>query len=306
MRRIILALLALCGATWCYAEGDDEHVFARIGDVVLTQEMLDAAFSRIPEEHRLGFIRDSKKVDQLVKQILTNMILAEQARAESYDENPMVAGRIRLAENKALTEAWLEERVRRSPDPDYEALAREFYLLNPDQFMTELTFDATHLLIKAEERTAEAARALAEDLRRQTLDDPGSFDRLIQQYSEAQEASRNGGRLAGIKTGQTFEAFEAAALALEQPGQFSDVVETPWGFHIIRLDAVNEPSKIPFDEVRQRLMASQKAAHLEKLRTRIVTEAVSVAPLEFPEGAVENMLMRYFGEDFGIAPAPGR
>ena len=294
-------VFATCGAAQAETEATGE-VFARIGDTVLTQDMLDAAFSRIPEEHRLTFIRDGKKVDQLVKQILTNMVMADQAREAGFDKTPLVAGRVELAENKALTEAWLDEKVRQTPDPDYEALAREYYLVHPEQFMTEPTWDVTHLLIKPEGRGEAEARLLAEDLLEKVNENPDAFDQLVKEYSEDRTVEDNGGRLTGLRNGQTVKAFEAAMKALQNPGDFSGVVKTQFGYHIIRLDGKKAARQMSFDEVKPAMIAREKSEFKDKSRTRYITEAISKAPLEFEEGAVEKMLKRYFGENLENAP----
>ena len=104
---------------------DPSEVFAYQGGVVLTQQELDAAFSAIPEAQRLAFIRDGGKVDQLVKTLLRRKSVAADAERADYQEEPLVADRVKLAAQKELAEAWLEHVVRTAPEADFEALARE-------------------------------------------------------------------------------------------------------------------------------------------------------------------------------------
>jgi peptidyl-prolyl cis-trans isomerase SurA len=59
------------------------------------------------------------------------------------------------------------------------------------------------------------------------------FEALAREYSDDKLTAPKGGRLALIGRGQTVPEFEEAAFALE-PGQVSDVVETKFGFHIIK------------------------------------------------------------------------
>lgn len=81
-------------------------------------------------------------------------------------------------------------------------------------------------------RTRDEARARAEEVLRalQAGQDP---DALARQYSDDPSAERNGGDLGLVARGQLVPAFEEAAFALK-PGETSDIVESPYGFHIIR------------------------------------------------------------------------
>ena len=60
------------------------------------------------------------------------------------------------------------------------------------------------------------------------------FATMAKKYSEDPASAKNGGDLGFVKRGVFYPEFEAAAFALK-PGQLSDVVETPVGFHIIQL-----------------------------------------------------------------------
>ena len=67
--------------------------FAIQGDVVLTQAELDAEFSKIPAEHRLAFIRNGERVNQLVGTMLRYKIVAADARAAGFDDDVLVKAR---------------------------------------------------------------------------------------------------------------------------------------------------------------------------------------------------------------------
>ena len=66
------------------------------------------------------------------------------------------------------------------------------------------------------------------------LKDGADFEVIAIEYSEGPSAPR-GGDLGFFGRGQMVPAFEEAAFAL-QPGEMSDIVETQFGFHIIKLD----------------------------------------------------------------------
>jgi peptidyl-prolyl cis-trans isomerase C len=277
------------------------ETFAYQGDVVLTQQELDAAFSGIPEAQRLAFIRDGAKVDQLVKALLRRKAVAADAERAEFQEDPLVADRVRLAAQKELAEAWLEHVVANAPEADFEALAREDYLVNPDRYRTAETVDVSHILIGTEERSEEEAKRLATSLYGWLEQDPSRFDELVGEYSDDPESAENGGRYPEVRRGQTVPMFERAAFGLEEEGAISQPVKTEYGYHIIRLNGRSGGDVPPFEDIEDQAVERVRLEYLESYRARYM-QSLLQDPIVIPDGAVEIMARRHFGEDLERAP----
>jgi peptidyl-prolyl cis-trans isomerase SurA len=85
----------------------------------------------------------------------------------------------------------------------------------------------------SEKKKMEARKTL-EDLRNRILEDPSQFERLSNLYSDDPGSQENGGDLGWQARGTFVPEFEAAAYNLEN-NEFSEVVETEFGFHLIQL-----------------------------------------------------------------------
>jgi parvulin-like peptidyl-prolyl isomerase len=99
-------------------------------------------------------------------------------------------------------------------------------------------------------RTKEEAKSLADELKVK-LDNGDNFATLARQNSDDSSNSEGGGVLltpAGV--GTYVEEFENAALALENEGKITDVIETPFGYHIIKADEVTPASEESIKEER--------------------------------------------------------
>ena len=84
-------------------------ILATLGDVTLTHAEIDAEFSKIPAEKRLAFVRDGERVQRKIQTLLHFKVAAAAAIAAHYDEEPNVKGRMALAAEKELAEAWLHK-----------------------------------------------------------------------------------------------------------------------------------------------------------------------------------------------------
>ena len=280
---------------------DVSEIFAFQGDVVLTQQELDAAFSAIPETQRLAFIRDGAKVDQLVKALLRRKAVAADAERAEFQKDPLVADRVHLAAQKELAEAWLEHVVATAPEADFKALAREDYLVNPDRYRTPETVDVSHILVSTEERSDDEAKRLATSLHTWLEQDPSRFDELVEEYSDDPESAGTGGRYPEVRRGQTVPMFERAAFGLQEGGAISEPVKTQYGYHIIRLNGRSGGDIPPFEDIEQQAVERARLEYLESYRARYM-QSLQSEPIVIPEGAVEIMAKRHFGEDLELAP----
>jgi peptidyl-prolyl cis-trans isomerase C len=132
-----------------------------------------------------------------------------------------------------------------------------YYRENADRFQLPEAVRASHILIRVNaeatpEQRGDASRKAADlvDQIRRGAD----FARLAREHSEDASTARDGGALGHVPRGQMDPAFEAAAFALK-PGGLSDVVETPFGFHVIRVEERREARMPALDEVRADITA---------------------------------------------------
>lgn len=299
MIRLLVSLLFCLFALTSLAA--DDEVFARQGDQVLTHAELDAAFMRIPAKYRLPFIRDGERVDQLVSSLLRYKTIAAEAETNGFDEEPLVAERMRLAQEQELAEAWVAHVVESAPPGDYEALAHERYLANPEKYQSQETLDVSHILIKSDIRPEQEALDTVNRLHAELIENPALFDEYIGEYSEDPAKTTNAGRYPNMARGQMVKPFEDAAFAMKGDGTISDPVKTAYGYHIIRLNGRSAPATVPFEKVKPTLMAEVATEHADNIKRSYLMK-LSEQPIELPDGAVEKMVKRHFGENLEKAP----
>ena len=282
-------------------EVDPAHIMAYQGDVFLTQDAIDAAFRNIPEKDRLRFIRDGGRVDQLIRSLLRRKAIASDATKAGFDQDPVVAERVALAAQKELAEAWIQQVVDDAPAADYEVLAFEDYLARPEDYRSAETLDISHILLGTDKRSVAEAETLARTLSAQLAEDPSAFDALVMEYSDDPAKSANAGRYRAMSSGQMVAAFERAAFALEQGGQISQPVKTDYGYHIIRMNRRSGNVVLEYNEVKSDAIERVKGKYLESYRQNYLRKLLS-DPIVIPEGAVEIMAKRHFGENLELAP----
>lgn len=134
------------------------------------------------------------------------------------------------------------------PDPDIEA----FYKQNLAQYTTPAQARASHILFKTEGKDETAVRTQAEEVLKKAKAG-ADFAALAKQYSEDDSNKDRGGDLDYFGKGRMVPEFENAAFALKN-GEISELVKSPFGYHIIKM-VDNQPEVVrPLDAVRAEIV----------------------------------------------------
>lgn len=134
---------------------------------------------------------------------------------------------------------------------------------------------ASHILIKVPAGAAPDAAAKAETKARDVLKrarSGGDFADLARRYSEDSTAQA-GGDLKCFARGQMVKDFEDAAFSLPEGG-LSDLVRSPFGFHIIKVTGSRPPHTTPIEEVRDTL---RQEIQLERGRSEVQKRSAELA-----------------------------
>jgi peptidyl-prolyl cis-trans isomerase C len=146
-----------------------------------------------------------------------------------------------------------------------EADAKKFYEENLDKFKQNEAVRASHILCgfdpNATPEEKKKAKEKAEVLRKRVL--AGEDFAVIAKSDSTCPSSAKGGDLGFFEKGQMVPPFEQAAFALK-PGGISEVVETQYGYHIIKQTEKREAATSSFDEVKERLTLYLKGQKVQK------------------------------------------
>lgn len=142
-----------------------------------------------------------------------------------------------------------------------------FYKGNPDQFQEPETVRASHILVGVAKDAApaakQAAKAEAEGLLKRVKAGE-DFAALAKQHSKDSVSAAVGGDLNFFPKGQMVPPFDAAVFAMK-PGEISNLVETDFGYHIIKLTDRRAGRAVPLAEVKDRLSEFLKQRKQQEL-----------------------------------------
>ncbi|HYM47807.1 MAG TPA: peptidylprolyl isomerase, partial [Burkholderiaceae bacterium] len=135
------------------------------------------------------------------------------------------------------------------------------YEQNKARYGTEEQRRASHILLSAEGTDKAGARKRAEEILATVKANPKDFAKLARENSKDPGSAAQGGDLGFFGRGMMVKPFEETAYRLKE-GETSDVVETDFGFHIIRVTEIKPAQAKPLAEVRgdiERELQNQQA-----------------------------------------------
>jgi peptidyl-prolyl cis-trans isomerase C len=168
-----------------------------------------------------------------------------------------------------------------------EADAKKYYDENPKEFQVPELVRASHILIstkptdpKADPNQVKAeAKKKAEDLLKQARDG-ADFATLAKENSSCPSAPK-GGDLGSFSRGQMVKPFEDAAFGMKV-GQISDVVETQFGYHIIKVTEHQDPNQVTFDQAKARIIEGLTRQKKQEAARKYVESLREAAKISYP------------------------
>ncbi len=187
---------------------------------------------------------------------LDKVKLADDAAKKFYDEN---SKQFELPEQAKVEYVVLSMETIGAQLAVTEAEIKSWYDGHKERFQQPEERRASHILVASEKLGKDKAKAKAEDLLKEIRKNPASFGDLAKKNSDDPGSASKGGDLGFFGKGMMVKPFEEAAYALKD-GEISGVVESDFGFHIIKLTGVHAAKEKPLAEVKAEIEAELKKA----------------------------------------------
>lgn len=225
-----------------------------------------------PLEKKMKLLSEKGLREFLENYVVTREVLYQEAKKKGLDKSKEIKQKVEDFQRAMIIDALLEEVLREKGEvTENEGL--KYYKENSDRFTEPLEVKIRHIFVASELVLQEVLAGLSKG---------ESFEKLASTYN-IDRTREDGGDLGYIRRGQlapTFSQFEEAAFSLRKKGERSDVIKTPYGYHILQLEDKRGAVLRPYDQVKEKIQfylqtKKKQDAYLEyvkeaKARARIV------------------------------------
>lgn len=248
----------------------DEIIVARVGDLEITANEMDARILSLPAQDRPkpGDDLDAWLIDQARELAVERRLLAA-AEASHVADSDQFTSAAREAERTLAVELCLET-LRPVAPPITEDELRAAYDAHREIFAAPERRAAYHLFLRFQiDVPHEETFSRIEGLRDRVLNGE-SFTRLAAANSDSESRHRDGS-IGWVIPGRLPAEFEKVIFALDE-GVPSEPVATPEGYHLFYVDQALPPRQSSFEEARPALLQRLTGERAESTVTRILAE----------------------------------
>jgi peptidyl-prolyl cis-trans isomerase C len=266
----LFSLCLMCLFGGCQKKpGDNELV--RVNDVSISLEEFREITERQSLEGKLRLLREKDRRDFLENYLITREILYQEASKKGYDKNKQILAKIDDIKRAMVIDAFLEDTLSKRGDVSDTEIQR-YYVEHKELFTEPEEIKFRQIIVESEPVVQDVLVKLSRG---------ESFEKLASTYNVG-KYREDGGNFGTIRRGQlspVLAQFEEAAFSLRNRGEISEVIKTPFGYHIIRLDDKRGTALKPLGLVKERIRHVLESEKKQTARTAFVKEAKARATI---------------------------
>lgn len=277
---LVLAFLqVVVGVSVAAAEDSADAVIARIGDRKIMLSDFNRVASYYDADKQKALAINPQHRERILKLLLEGEVISEIARKKGFDKRKDISEQMELFMKNFLATNYIKVEIMDTVKVTEDDI-KTYYGTHKDDFKIPEMVKARHILVrvnmkKASEEDKKKAREKIEGLLKRVKagEDLG---KLAGEFSDDPASKKKGGDLGFFPRGKMVPEFDAAAFALK-PGDLSEIIETSFGYHIIRVEERKEAAFEPFekikDKVKEKAVAELKKGRIEGFIDKAFKEA---------------------------------
>lgn len=231
-------------------------------------------------------IGSKEKFNEILKQ---NKISPAQFKKDLYEEVKMkklVKAISDVKVSDADAKAFYKENIAKFKYPDKVRASHILISANPEEITEKLMSDSANKNLSKSEIQAKVDKELAKQLEKakkilaEVKKDPASFAAVAQSDSDDTQSAKQGGDLGFFGKQEMVEPFAKVAFS-QKPNTISDVVQTPYGYHIILVTDRMKAGQEPFEKVKGEIKTYLENQGQVKVLENLITSLKKQAKIEY-------------------------
>ncbi len=210
------------------------------GEKITVQDYQEA-LKTLPLQLQWAISQNKSLRTKFLENLITKKMLVKTAKESGVKEDQEMKRKMQEFRNDLILDKYLREKLGHIEVTDEEA--KSYYEGHKKEFTTPGEVRARHILVKTKEEAEKIFKELGKG---------ANFSKLAKKYSIDKASAAKGGELGFFTRADMVKPFSDAAFSLK-PGEISQPIKTPFGYHIIQVEEVKSPQQKNFKEVKEEI-----------------------------------------------------
>jgi peptidyl-prolyl cis-trans isomerase C len=269
MSILFFFLFLLFGCEKSKEKGLGAKDLVRVNNTTISLDDFNQISERLSLEGKMKLVNEKGMRDFLDNYVINREVLYQEGKKRGFDKNKEIAEKVEEFKRAMVIDALLQEVMKDKGDVS-EGEVRKYYKENEERFTEPKEVKIRHIFVTSEPALKEVLMKLSQG---------ENFAKLAAAYN-ADKSREDGGSLGWIRRGQlstSFAPFEEAAFSLRKKDEISEVVKTPYGYHLVQLEDRRGNFLRPFDQVKEKIQAFLQSEKRQAAYLQFVKETRSKA-----------------------------
>ncbi len=292
-----LVLATLLGSVAAQTPAAAGPAVAQMGAVSIAQSEVERLLQDMPAAERAQLKEQRAGLDGWLRQRLASEALLREAQQKQWGERPEVKARVDAAQreirDRIVSSSYLESVVQLPADFPGEAQLTAAYEQAKPQLQLPATYQVAQIYLAlpagADAAAIAALRAQAVQLAEQAR--KGDFAALAKARSQDARSAARGGDVGALPLAQLLPEMRETVSGMK-PLQVSAPVQSPAGFHVLKLLAKQPARTATFEESRPRLQAAVRAQRRQELVNAYFAQLAPADSIRIDSAALDAALQK--------------
>ncbi|MFZ4764516.1 MAG: peptidylprolyl isomerase [Roseimicrobium sp.] len=290
---VLLGTLAPAAKSADALPADGSSVLGRAGAHEVRLEDVRASLAALSPQDQQTASSDPTTLNQMVRSLLVQRLVVEQAKAKKWEDRPEVAAYLQRVKESALAENYLQ--AQNAPPETYpsEADLQAAYDASKASLLVPRSYRLAQIYLSSPKGasdwpTGAAVREKLADVRKALQQPKADFAALAAAHSDERNSASRGGEIGWLTEGQIQPEIRAqlpklSLNAVSEPLQLDD------GWHILKVLDVREPHTPTLDQVRPQLIRQLRSERSRANTQAYLTELLRENPVAVNELALSQL-----------------
>jgi peptidylprolyl isomerase len=272
------------------AAAASEPAVARLGNQQVASAELKNLLASLPVESREQLRGNRATLESWIRSRLAEKAVLEQADAQGWRQRPEIEQQTRAATEQIVFRNYLQSVSQVPAEYPSAAELQQAYDAGKSEWVTPAMYRVSQIFLAVNDpQGLDAARKQAQELSRKAQATPAEFASLATQYSQDRASAERGGDT-GLQPLQQLVPEVRGAVSRLKVGAVSEPVQSPAGFHVIKLTELQPTRVATLDELRDRLTQALRAQRQEQIAKAYLEGMLNTATLSI-DGAELNKIL---------------